>query len=493
MPTRSTVRTTQTLLWPFFRSRKAFYSTTTQQAIPQLEVLDKMVTLAKQQKEMPNLDKTVFIGVQHLLETTGTLFQSLMQLGAKPEHMFFAGKCYSTSPLVAKTLNDMGMNIIEGSAPLRPGDYRRIYKEDIKKLWASFQKQIVNKKDIERVIILDDGGHCIEEMPKFVPFNYLSASIEQTRGGLYSSGLDNLVLPLIEVATSAVKRHIESPLIAEAILNRVKKILPELALNKQAVCGVVGNGAIGRAIAEYLLSLGLNVMIYDENPNAYKGMTDKKFYKTPTLEKLLANASHVFGCTGKDITKGIDIFGLVENDITFISCTSEDKEFLSLLKRIAKEGKRIYFGQMSDITCLSDRETKITILKAGFPINFDGTLCSVPSQDIEITRALLLGACIQAVTSASTPIDAVDTIESQKRQMLDPYIQQFALKHWLKHQPKERYSQDLVEKFGNIEWIKESSGGGYYPNSISGGFNIKAEDNEPHLILPSPTRQLVGF
>lgn len=484
MPIRSTVKTTKNILLPFFRHSTTHYSTSSH-PIPQLEVLDKIVHIAKQQKEMPNLDKTVFIGVQHLLETTGTLFQSLVQLGVKPEHMFFAGKCYSTAPVVAKTLTDMGMNIIEGSAPMRPGDYQRIYKEDVKKLWAKFQKQIVNKKEIERVIILDDGGRCIEEMPNFVPFNYLSASIEQTRGGLYSSGLDNLMLPLIEVATSAVKKHIESPLIAQAVLNRVKKILPKLALNEQAICGVVGNGAIGRAIAEYLLSLGLHVLIYDENPTSFKGMSHKKLYKTPTLEKLLANASYVFGCTGKDITNGIDVFSIVENDITFISCTSEDKEFSSLLKRIAEEGKRIYFGQMSDITCSSDKETKITILKGGFPINFDGALHSVPSQDIEITRALLLGACIQAVTSASTPMEAADTIEYQKRQMLDPYIQQFALKHWLARQPKGRYGHELVEMFDSIERIKESSGGIYYPNPIfCNGFNANSKD-ETHPIAPT--------
>lgn len=175
---------------------------------------------------------------------------------------------------------------------------------------------------------------------------------------------------------------------------------------------------------------------------------------------------------------------MVENDIIFISCTSEDKEFSSLLKRIATEGKRMYFGQLSDITCSSDRETKITILKSGFPINFDGTHCSVPSKDIEITRALLLGACIQAVKTASKPMDVNNNLISKKRQMLDPYMQQFALMQWLEHQPKDRYSEALIKQFNNIEWIKEQSGGSYEPNSMGRAFHAKTETT--YLINPGP-------
>lgn len=336
------------------------------------------------------------------------------------------------------------------------------------------------------MIILDDGGRCIEEMPYYLPIHYFSASIEQTRGGLYSNSLDTLMLPLIEVASSAVKKHIESPMIAQAVLNRVKKLVPSLNLNKETVCGVVGNGAIGNAIAKYLLSLGQNVVVFDDSTDAFKSVANEQLARMPSIETLIRHSSHVFGCTGKDITKNMDIFDIVENDITLISCTSEDKEFLSLLKKVAEEGKRFYFEPLSDITCLSNKKHKILILKSGFPINFDCTPSSVPSKDIEITRALLLGASMQAILTASKLIKDGVTVNQPKRHMLDPYLQQRVLREWLKYQPAQRYSQELLSNFDNIEWIIANSGGTYYPNStLRNSFAVEDEKHESYRLTPN--------
>lgn len=480
MPIKKAVNITTNFFKPLIRHKTLPYSTPSFYPVPQLEVLDAMVQLA-QKEAMPNLDKTAFIGVQHALETTATLFQSLIQLGVKPYNMFFSGKCYSTSPAVAKTIENMGINFLHGAEPDRAGGYQTACKEDVKTLWRQF-KDVSDKREIDRVIVLDDGGRCIEEMPRTLSFYYPCASIEQTRGGLYSSSLDTLAIPLIEVASSAVKKHIESPLIAEAILNRVKKLLPSLNLNKQTICGVVGNGAIGNAITKYLLSLGQHVLVYDENYHMFKNVANKNLVIMPNIEMLMANCTHVFGCTGRDITKNVDVFNIVESDITLISCTSEDKEFLSLLEKVAEEGKRFYFEPLADITCLSNRRKKILILKSGFPINFDRHPWNVPAKDIEVTQGLLLGACIQAILMASKPIADGITINQQKRQMLDPYVQQRVLTEWLKHQRPQRYPQELLDNFNSIEWIIENSGGEYYPNStLSNGFKIEIEKNKSYV------------
>lgn len=476
MPIRSTVRATKNISLPFFRPSAALYSTQCH-LIPKLKVLDTIVQTAKNQG-LPNLDKTVFIGVQHLLETTATLFQALIDLGVPPHNMFFSGKCYSTAPEVVRTIQSMGINILPGTEPVQIGGYQAAIKADVSLLWQQFERAAC-RRDIERVVILDDGGHCIEVMPCDLPFNYLSASIEQTRGGLYSNSLGNLMLPLIEVASAAIKKQIESPMIAQAVLNRLKKLLPNLHLGKRTVCGVVGNGAIGSAVAKYLLSLGQTVLIYDENIATFQGLAGKKLVRVPHIPMLIANCSHVFSCTGRDITKDVDILEVVENDISLISCTSEDKEFLSLLQKLAEEGKRFYFEPLADIICLGNRKHKISILKSGFPINFDRSVFSVPSKDIAITRALLLGAAIQAILTASKPIDNGATIYQPERQMLDPYLQQFALKEWLKQLPTHDYSQELLQNFNNLEWIVANSGGVYKPNlSLSSSFGIEVNNNK---------------
>lgn len=186
--------------------------------------------------------------------------------------------------------------------------------------------------------------------------------------------------------------------------------------------------------------------------------------------------------------KDIDMFEIIYKDTTFISCTSEDKEFLSLLERIGEETKRLYFEPMSDIACLSNKGAKISIVKSGFPINFDKSPYSVPSKDIELTRALLLGACIQAILTASRPIDDGFTINQLNRHMLNPHIQQWVLRDWLKYQPLQRYPQELLNYFNNLEWVIANSGGDYYPNSIlSKGFSIEREKNESY-VTPTPTK-----
>jgi hypothetical protein len=79
------------------------------------------------------------------------------------------------------------------------------------------------------------------------------AGIEQTRGGLYSPAINSLPFPLIEVASSAIKRHLESPLIVEAIIKKLHNALgtrKDIHLN--TVFGVIGNGAIGSSVTRYL-------------------------------------------------------------------------------------------------------------------------------------------------------------------------------------------------------------------------------------------------
>ena len=58
--------------------------------IPSLKVLDNIVCIA--QSKSISFEKVVFVGVQHILNTTASLFQALIQLGATPDKMYFSGK-----------------------------------------------------------------------------------------------------------------------------------------------------------------------------------------------------------------------------------------------------------------------------------------------------------------------------------------------------------------------------------------------------------------
>ena len=196
--------------------------------IPSLAIMDEMLQLARQH-ELPTLDKIAFIGAQHKLETTATLFKAIIDLGAKPKNMFFTGKCYSTCPAVEESIKKLGVHVFDDPVPTSPGEYSEACAKVITTMWEQFNnhiKELPDSEKIEKIIILDDGGKIIEGLKFTTIVRYQVIVIEQTRGGLYSKELtDHGIFPIILVAQCAAKRIIEAPLIATAILTRLKKWL----------------------------------------------------------------------------------------------------------------------------------------------------------------------------------------------------------------------------------------------------------------------------
>ena len=461
----------------FFRTKKSY-------PIPNLPLINEMVEVVPSPR-LHDLSKTAVIGVQHMLETTLNLFTGMQQLGVKPQNMYFTGKCYSSSPEVETAIVKQKIHLMPTTTPKIIGQYHKHCQDIMEKMW-NFCLEDIKRKKIERLIILDEGGRCLEAMPENVSFEYEVAGIEQTRAGLYSNIMDNHLFPVVDVASSAAKKRLEPALIAEAVLSRVVKTLKNLNLKQDAVCGVVGNGAIGSGVVKYLLSKGYKVVTYDENEDAFQKIYSRNLFRVGKIEDVIVNAQYIFGCTGKDITQGINFLDIAKKDKVFISCSSEDKEFLSLLRRIAHNGALI--DPMSDVSCVSNSGSKILILKGGFPINFDRTPSSVPANDIELTRGLLLGAFLQAVDVAKKPIGDGITINQFSHQQLNPYVQKFIVNNWINRQPTDRYPNELIGCFDDIEWIKKNSGGEYYPNEYLE--EIFSKNQQQDIILPASTLRL---
>ncbi|MBA3723231.1 MAG: hypothetical protein H0W88_12635, partial [Parachlamydiaceae bacterium] len=435
----------------FFPPAKNMAHTNIYHEIPKLPVIDAIVnTILPVKGHLGDLESTVVIGVQHMLETTATLFKGLIDIGINPKNMYFIGKCYSTSPIVEKEIIELGVNVFPSTPPSKLGQYHEACMKSIEKMWELFLRESKTKK-VTRLIILDEGGRCLETMPRNFFYKYEISGIEQTRGGLYSKLLDTFLFPLIDVASSVVKKQIEPPLVAEAVQKEVAKLLQDMNLGEDPIFGVVGNGAIGKGIVKYLLSCGYIVNVYDEDVNSFSGISDLKFCRFSDIKTLITNSDCIFGCTGKDITSDIDIFDIVQKDKIFVSSSSEDKEFLSALKKVGKMNKIISVNPLLDIICSTHTGHKITIAKGGFPMNFNREPWNVPANDIEVTQGLLLGSCIQAILNASSLL--IDGFNASKlsRMKLDPYLQRFVLNHWIPRQPEGRYSEEHIKQFESID------------------------------------------
>jgi S-adenosylhomocysteine hydrolase len=447
---------------PFFNARNSLLKRNSIHSLPVLDAMSKHIP------PLTDLDKTAIIGVQHILPTTASLFRQIIGLGIPSQNLYFTGKCYSTVPRAEETIRGLGIHLMPTHAPEEVGEYQEHCHKTIDSLWRKFEKDLEKKTHIKRIVILDEGGRCIEHMPIELRYKYSIAAIEQTTYGLNNPALDLFPFHTVEVASSAAKKRLENHVIAESILDRVKEFFPTLNLNQDAICGVAGNGAIGSGIVKYLLSLGYKVSVYDSNDKAFDGIHHPNLYRIPNLKTLVNNSQCIFGCTGTDITKGIDIPKSTTTDKIFISCSSEDKEFLSLLKMIAQRSIA-ELDPLENIVCRTkNKKNRITILKGGFPINFNRQENCDPVSSIQLTRGLLFGGVIQAILSARQMVDGGIAMNKATRMMLNPYVQSFVVNEWVKHKSADgRYTEEELACYKDIEWIKNNSGGKYIESAQS--------------------------
>jgi S-adenosylhomocysteine hydrolase len=422
-----------------------------------LPVLEALFNRANIKEPSFGIENILFVCVQHLLHTSVDLFETLIALGANPKHIFLLGKHYSTCNAVATRIKELGIQLQELTPLQKLGEYTPVFNADLLNMWQKVQDHL-KQHDITAAIVLDDGGKCLEFITHGILKELPTIGIEQTTAGLFNPTVINLKTPFIDVASCAVKIHLESNLIIEAILEKLNVILP---LQKNGlICGVVGVGVIGKAVIEKLLSLEHNVLVYDQEVNAYDNV--KTATSCDSLEQLFSQADYIFGCTGRDITENLDLEKIIDRNKVFISCTSEDKEFLSLLKNIEnKHSASNQFSPLNDIKWSLQNGAVIHIIKGGFPVNFDDSGESVSAHKIQLTRGLLLIAIIQAIVSL--PELASKSISG--RVMLDPEAQKFIVNTWLNAVKTHNFSDQLIDKFKDIEWILSNSGGTFYESA----------------------------
>src|SRR5215467_12339545 len=78
-------------------------------------------------------EDTALVAVQHMLEQTVDLFETIAGMGLSRQNMFALGKVYSNSPPVIETLRNSGITIVETTTP-EPGKFDEYFEQDTKKL-----------------------------------------------------------------------------------------------------------------------------------------------------------------------------------------------------------------------------------------------------------------------------------------------------------------------------------------------------------------------
>ena len=100
---------------------------------PVLPVLEQLKKYADKNKKYENI---YIVAVQHILETTGSLFEAIIHIGIKPNNIHLIGKIYSTNIETKDKLKRIGINVYNNKRSLNFGTVRENFKKDVNLLWT---------------------------------------------------------------------------------------------------------------------------------------------------------------------------------------------------------------------------------------------------------------------------------------------------------------------------------------------------------------------
>ena len=369
----------------------------------------------------------------HLLPSNMPLFRHLAHL-VGPQRMFVMEKPYSTTPSVVNDLVQSGCEVIpvkvESGTP-----YAFAVQKSIHVLWDSVIEEY-KRGLFSKLLILDDGG----DVWLSIPFERLQgvpiSGVEQTQRGTTRIESSAQTVPaIISVASSGVKKLVESDFIGRSVVLKLKEAGHIVSGTK---IGVIGAGSIGNSVAETAVALGYETYVYD----SIKKTPVSGAVEAVSLDSLLNVSDLIIGTTGTNALRGVAI-NRVYGRKKLASASSADIEFSSLL-RIAP----MCADPFGSITIKVRDDLEFEILNGGFPFNFDRLGNASHEEDIVLTRALLYIGMMQAR-------DVADGHASGGLYDLDIEAQRYLLEAWLAE--KESAGIKVKEEFKDVESVINST------------------------------------
>jgi S-adenosylhomocysteine hydrolase len=325
-----------------------------------------------------DLSDVYIICAQHLVSTTYSLFRTLLKLGLKASNLSAIGKCYSTDPLAYAEMQKLGIDACPSSLLFNSHQsFDEQYRENIKQFVNKRAKKLTDGK-FRKLIILDDGGELIPAVNALLQEAPRVVGIEQTSSGFHRLKTKKIKFPIINVARSPAKLNYESPIIARLVVDTLVSHISDLSLRPEKVL-IIGNGPIGSRIREVLQD-AYHLSTFDKT-------VSRSSIKSEDFEQSLKKFDLIIGCTGKLIL-GPEHYRLLKKDVILVSASSSDREFdaVNLRSRVplvANCHENLFIDDLCLINC-------------GFPINFSSEFRAIDSDELQLTRSLLLAAILQA-------------------------------------------------------------------------------------------------
>src|SRR5215203_4883217 len=244
-------------------------------------------------------EDTALVAVQHMLKQTIDLIWTVCALGISVDNIFALGKVYSNSPPVMRYLRKLGVTIVESTEP-EAGEFHSYFEHDVDRLWK-ITSDTLSKRKIKRILILDDSGVCITNVPGNVLQRYSVCGVEQTSLGMFRFEEKTPRVAVISWARSAVKTEIGGLIFAKCLIDKVNTEFLHGRPYKAEQLGIIGMGSIGRAVANLAVKQTGRVFFYDRNlqldvPQRLHG----RITRLGSLAELLLRCDFVIGCSGRN-------------------------------------------------------------------------------------------------------------------------------------------------------------------------------------------------
>ncbi|RJQ18180.1 hypothetical protein C4573_00475 [Candidatus Woesearchaeota archaeon] len=338
-------------------------------------------------KELINgkpFEHVTVIACQHLLYTNYAMFEKLFALGLRPENTFLIGKSYSMNTDIEQLFRKKNVHV---------HSYQYDSYQSFDTQFASASKKFLERivHTGEKILVIDDGAALLENVQQY---GSVVCGVEQTSSGYNQLANLDMPFPLINVARSPVKLVHESPFIAGLAIEKLQKYLTQY--NSQSAL-VIGAGPIGLHIYEQLPVK--KKLLYDIASSA------------KSLPELLSESDLIIGCTGTTSVPK-ELHATIKKGAVLVSVSSSDREFDAVHLRIKNPQN-----------CSPHRDFYVDglhLLNAGFPITFDGGVHAAKPEKIQLTQALMLLGCYQAITATTKGI--LDLDKDMSGQILEQYL-----------------------------------------------------------------------
>jgi len=433
----------------------------TPKPLTELPLLDRFVHL----RNLPLKEDVLVIAHTHILESSYPLFRHLAA-AVGYQNMFLMEKPYSTISYMANKVVEMGVDLTR--VPMKNGlAYEFAVQDSIQILWRKVLGHL-KKVAISKIVIIDDGADILTNIPWEDLEGIDIVGVEQTTRGIVRLKEGYGMHPsVINVAGCALKKEIESQFIAEGIIKEIKELIKNIGKTK---IGVVGTGNIGEKIIAGLEKVNIVVNSYDFSKFNAMGLPSDR--SVTSVSEIIEKNDIVIGATGRDFLRGV-VLDKAKGEKYLLSASSADVEFYSIINRAGFPSN--FFETIAFEPNLG---SKLNILNAGYPINFNRTKEIEKAEDMQLTRTLLFAGFVEAL----------EISKKENKSLifkLDAGFQREILNVWIALKPKANnlaISTHQINKISEGEILQTKKNAGEYElhETTSPYLDIVRKHTEPY-------------